>query len=80
MKVIETLVIRRLAVGFKGIRAALPSGGALVPCDLRKSSHGFVSGFGMSGPDFDDEIFGAVRDGWRGLLGRLAPIAGSFLG
>ena len=74
-------LVRVAVVGFEVRRAALPGGGALAPRDLeRVGARGFVSGFGMTGTDLDNEIFGAVRDCWRGLLGRLAPIAGSFLG
>jgi hypothetical protein len=58
-------LVRVAVVGFEEILIALPWGGALVAHDLeRLDDRGCVNGFGMSGPDLDNEIFGAVRDGW----------------
>jgi len=58
-------LVRVAVVGFEERLTALPWGGALVAHDLeRLDDRGCVNGFGMSGPDLDNEIFGAVRDGW----------------
>jgi hypothetical protein len=74
-------------VGFAATLPAAPTGGALVPLvvvDLVSAgARGFVSGFGRFGDGAFPVLaarFIAVRDGWRVLLGRLAPIAGSFRG
>jgi len=67
----------------------LVGGGALVPLvvpdRVKGGARGLVRGFGRIGPGlvgFDAVLsrFVAVRDGWRGRLGRMAPIAGSFRG
>ena len=64
-------------------------GGGLVPLvvvdRVKGGTRGLVRGFGRIGPDlvrFDAVLsrFVAVREGWRGRLGRTAPIAGSFRG
>lgn len=57
------------------------TGGALVPLfDLDKfGARGFVRGIGAGAP-LEGAVFVAVLDGWRGRLGLVAPMAGSFRG
>lgn len=68
-------------VAVEGLEGGLLVGGALAPLVdwVRVGARGLVSGFGRIAP-LEEVIFVAVLDGWSGLPGRLAPIAGNFRG